>query len=84
MRIHVVGGDKNLNVWFPTALVFNRLTAEIAIFCMKRYAPEQLMNLSADKLRILFAEFRRIKEKHGSWTLVDVEDADGEKVKIIL
>ena len=34
--------------------------------------------------RDLFAEFRRIKKKHGTWVLVEVESADGDLVNVIL
>lgn len=43
-----------------------------------------MKNLSAKQLDALFAEFRRIKKKHGRWELVDVESSNGDLVKIIL
>ena len=43
-----------------------------------------MKDISPEALTALFAEFRRIKKKHGSWELVDIESADGGLVKVIL
>ena len=84
MRIQVSGGSHNIKLVLPTALVFNRTIARIGIYYMKKYAPDQVQELTYEQLDALFAEFRRIKSKHGFWTLVDVQSADGQLVKIIL
>ena len=81
MRIHVKSEGKNLRLWFPTNWIFSRGVAWLAVHYGLDYSG---MNLSAEQLNHLFAEFRKIKKKHGSWELVDVESSNGEKVKIIL
>ena len=84
MRIKVKGEGRNVDICLPTALIFNGITAEVAAHSMGKYAPARDNNLSAKQMRALFSEFRRIKNKYGTWTLVDVQTSDGETVKIIL
>lgn len=84
MRIQVSEGDREINIRIPTALVFNRITAMVAICSIKKRAPDRMRYLSHGKICALFAEFRRIRQMKGSWELVNVEAADGKKVKIIL
>ena len=84
MRIRVSGEGRDINICIPTTLIFNGITAEIATLCLRRSAPDQLNQLSSRQMRSLFSEFRRIKDKHGSWELIDVQSSDGEIVKIIL
>ena len=82
MRIQVKDGEQNFRLLLPTGLIFSRLTALIGGAAIKKYAPDQ--KISPAQIGALFAEFRRIKRKHGHWDLVDVESADGKCVKIIL
>lgn len=84
MRILVKDDEHTIRLWLPTALIFSSLTAEIAAHCMRKYVKDPRVNLTSRQLRALFAEMRRIRHRHGSWELVDVQSADGEKVKIIL
>lgn len=84
MRIQVKGEGRDIKICLPTALVFNGITAEIAAYSIKKHAPDRVNNLSPKQMRALFSEFRRIKDKYGTWTLADVQSSDGEIVKIIL
>lgn len=84
MRIRVNAKDRKINICLPTGLVFNRVTAIIAFRSMRKYAPVQQQKLTLEQLKVLFGVFRRIKDKYGSWTLVDVETPEGQMVKIIL
>ena len=84
MRIKIKGEGRNVDICLPTALIFNGITAEVAAYSMGKSAPARDNNLSARQMRALFSEFRRIKNKYGTWTLVDVQSSDGETVKIIL
>ena len=84
MRILVKGDEHTIRLLLPTTLIFSGLTAEIATLCLRKSAPDQLNQLSSGQMRSLFSEFRRIKDKHGSWELIDVQSSDGETVKIIL
>ena len=84
MRIVVKSEDKTIRLTVPTALIFNSFVAWVAGFAL-RYADESVPGISPKSIDALFAEFRRIKKKHGSWDLVDIERADGsEVVKICL
>lgn len=84
MKIHVKSGEHNIRLWFPTGLVFNPLVAQLVRYGL-RNAPDSGGNISPDAIAALFAEFRRIKKKHGKWELVDMVRENGaEVVKILL
>jgi len=84
MRIHLKSGDQNIRLVFPTGLIFSKAVAWLGVRYGLRYAGDSMKIISAKQLDALFAEFRRIKRKHGSWVLVDVESSGGDLVKIIL
>ena len=85
MRIHVKSGNRTVRIVIPTCLVFSRMTAWLGARYGLRYAGDAVRDLTPEQLNALFAEFRRIKRKHGKWDLVDVESADGTAtVKVTL
>lgn len=84
MRIEIKDGVRNLTLLLPTTLLFSSGTAWLANTVGRKYAAEEMKDIPPEALNALFAELRRIKKRHGSWELVDVESADGEKVKITL
>lgn len=84
MRIHLKSGDQNIRMVFPTGLIFSKAVAWLGVRYGLRYAGDSMKNLTAEQIDLLFAEFRRIKKKHGRWELVDVESSNGDLVKIIL
>ena len=84
MKIHIKSGSQNLRIRIPTGLVFSPLGARFICRYGLQYAGDAMKDLSPEALSALFAEFRRIKRKHGSWELVDIESSDGELVKVVL
>lgn len=84
MRIQIKDGSRNLNIVLPTGLVFSKGTAWLANHVGRQYAEDAMDNISPEALEALFAEFRRIKKKYGSWELVNIESSDGEMVKVTL
>lgn len=84
MKIRIKDGGRNLTLLLPTALLFSRGTAWLANTVGRKYAGEVMKHIPPESVNGLFAELRRVKKKHGSWELAEVESADGEKVKITL
>lgn len=82
MKIIVTTPEHDIRIGLPTGLIFNRGSAALAQYMAKKYSPE--VNLPDGALSTLCAELRRIKKQHGAWTLVEVESASGEHVKITL
>jgi len=84
MRIRIKGHGQNRNIILPTGLIFSKGTVWLANHVARKYAADAMKDISPEALDALFAEFRSIKRKHGSWNLVEVESADGETVLITL
>ena len=84
MKIHIKSKEQNLRIRIPTGLVFSPLVARFGWRYGRQYAGDAMKDLSPEALSALFAEFRRIKKKHGSWELVNIESSDGCLVKVIL
>ncbi len=84
MRIQVKGEGHVVNLFLPTGLLFNPVSARIACHYIRKYAPGTLSSISPEAIKVLCAELRRIKKKYGKWDLVDIQSADGERVLIRL
>lgn len=84
MRIQITGGGRDINLVFPTWLVFNRGSAWIGNTVGRHYAGDAMPDIPPEAMAAIFAELRRIKKKHGHWTLVEVKSSGGEGVTITL
>ena len=83
MKVHVQGGGHNIHIGLPTGLIFNRYVLRFALRNI-RLDGVAFHGLSRKQADALALEMRRIKKKHGSWTLVEVCSADGEQVTVTL
>ena len=83
MKIRIKSDEVNLNLVLPTRLLIGRTVVKLANTIGRRYT-DALKDIPPEDLEILCAELRRIKKKHGTWELVDVESAAGDIVQIIL
>ena len=82
MKIHVTGGDHDLNLTLPTRLLLNRHVVKLV--CKSDKFGAKLEEIPEETLTRLLEELNRIKKKYGTWELVEVISADGEIVKITL
>lgn len=84
MKIRISGRERNICLLLPTSLIFSGATIRLMNVAVK-FIPEDVKEyIPSDKLEMIFRELRRIRKKYGSFDLVDVESADGEKIKITL
>ena len=84
MKIKITGSDRDFGITIPNGLVLNGITARIACNAASKHAPEVGQRFSPEVIGRIFSELNRIKKKHGTWVLVEMEKATGEKVDIIL
>ena len=96
MRIIVKGNGNNINIPIPTGLIFSKASVwtwlKLARVSAGKYMSEHvnqkadmfLDRLSDEAVYAICGELMRIKRKHGSWDLVEVESADGDHVLIRL
>ena len=84
MKIRVQGEERGFTILLSTSLIFSKGTAWLACHIGRKYAEDAMKDIPPEAMAALFAELRRVKKKHGSWELVDVHSADGERVQVIL
>lgn len=84
MKVRIKTQNRNLRLYLPTGLIFNRISARFADSVARKYAADAMENIPPQALEKLCIEFRRIKKCYGEWELVKVESSDGKKVEIIL
>ena len=81
MRIYIkTSGMTDIRLWFPTALVFNRLTASFIPAVMQQNG----IQMTAVQARTFVNVIRDSKRRFKDLTLVEVETADGTGVLIRL
>lgn len=84
MKIRIRSADTKLSLWLPTNLVFSKTVAKLGNTIGRKYAGDAMQDLPPEVLERLFAEFRRIKKRYGSWQLVDIESTDGSIIEVVL
>lgn len=84
MRILIEDGNTRLDLLLPTNLLFSTGGAWLVNHVGRRHAGQALEAIPPETLRELFAVVRSIKRTYGSFELLDVESAGGERVRIRL
>jgi len=99
MKIIIKGEGHNINIPIPTRMIFSKASvwtwlklARKTMHSAEKYIPENaedkvesyLESLPDKAVYALCDELLRIKRKHGSWDLVEVESSDGTHVLIQL
>ena len=74
------GADCNIRLWFPTALVFNRLTALFIPAALQQNG----IHVTPAQALALVKIIRDSKHHFKDWTLVEVQTTDGSGVFIRL
>lgn len=99
MKIRINAGGKRVRIAIPTDLIFSKPSVWLYMKLARsttsfadRYIPDDvdvsvgsiLDNIPEEAAYALCNELRRLKRKHGSWQLLEVESADGSVVNIDL
>ena len=89
MRIKIISKEENsrINLWLPTHLILNGVFASVAAPFINAELKKQNINIkfSGKSLRKFVKGFYKIRRHFGGKIdLVDIEDADGSIVKIVL
>ena len=80
MKIQINNGDHEQAIHLPTRMLLNKTVLRMAF----KNRSTNLNGISSAAAEAVLAELQKVKERYGSWTLVEVESADGEQVKITL
>jgi len=85
MKITIQSAEANINLRFPTWLLFNRFTAGLAFESIKKRAGNEALNsISRKDFRKLTRFMAQTRHKFHGLELVNVECKNGEKVIIRL
>lgn len=96
MKIQVKSADRTITVPIPTVLLFSKASAwtwlKLARISAGKYVPDSvrsgmdtlLGNLSEEAVYALCREMMAIKQRYGTWDLVEVKSTDGSEVLIQL
>ena len=100
MRIEVFDeGKRVINLIFPTAVLFNSLTAKITAKMIDKTVNGKAEEMDVDlqelteisrnipdsaELSAMYTEIRRFKRRHPDFVLVEATDSEGDGVKITL
>lgn len=77
MKISINSGDTNLFIPLPTSLACSGFVAKIA-------AKHTDGELSAEQLSRIFKELKKYRRRHGPLDFIEVDAADGTKIRISL
>ena len=82
MRVIIKDNDRSrpIKLRFPTALLFNRLTASLAPIVLR----DSEVTITRHQAVRLVKELKRCKRKFRDWKIVEVKSADGEWVEVRL
>lgn len=81
MRIQIKGPETHLNLYFPTGLMCSRLVLGTAFSLMHR---KYHLPMTAGQAGCFARVLRQVRRTHPNWVLVEVESADGERIRITM
>lgn len=84
MRIDITTEGRHFVIPFPTWLGLNRITAGIAFAYYRDDLQEKGIDLGYTEIYEYLRLFRKVERQYKGMCIVDVESADGDKVKIYL
>ncbi len=83
MKISIENAGRSFHMSLPTNLLFSRFVLRMAARSL-RINDEKIPGLTPEAADALAQEIKHLKKKHGTWTLVEVQSADGEQITITL
>ena len=83
MKIQLQGKERSLQLALPTGLIFSRFSLRLLLKSVEINGC-RLNGLSPEAADRLAREIKRIRKKHGSWELVEVETANAENIRVSL
>lgn len=84
MKIQVKDDGHSFSIVLPTRMIFSKTVARIVNCAGRKYVSEEMEKIPPEAMEAIFAELRRVKKQYGSWELVDIQSADGDRVNITL
>ena len=68
-----------ITIPIANGLICNPVSAKLIVSQLKK---QRNIEIQPDHIEILFKEIKNIRKNYGKLTIVDVQSADGERVKI--
>ncbi len=71
---------KNFRLMIPSALILNSFAASF----LPRFLKSEGVNITSRQARHMVKSLKKFKRRHKDWTLVEVQEKDGDRIKIKL
>lgn len=88
MKIAIKSDEKSFSIRIPSFLIFNAAVATLGSrfinSYMKKHTEDIQINIPPKDARRIFKEIRKAKRRYKNWHIVEIDDGDGESVKIKL
>lgn len=87
MKITIKGNEKkDICIRIPTRLALNGLTAKLATskLVMKKLDEKDMPPLTYEQMKTVIRAIHEARRRFPDWTIVEVEEADGEKITVKL
>ena len=88
MKIAIKSDEKSFTIRIPSFLIFNAAVATVGSrfinHYMKKHSKDIQFYIPPKGARCIFKEIRKAKRRYKNWHIVEVDDSDGESVKIKL
>ena len=82
MKIKIRSENHRISLRLPTGLLLNRFTARIAASALNQDRDESY--ITPDQMYLLFQRLKEIRQDFRGLTLVEVDSAEGDVVRITL
>ncbi len=79
MRVQIESTETHLNLHLPTGLMCSRLLLK---GCFSRICRTKQLPITASQAEVYLKFLRQYRKTHPDWVLVEIESADGERVRI--
>lgn len=71
---------KDFHLTLPSALILNSFAASF----LSRFLKREGINITSRQARQVARSLKKFKRRHKDWPLVEVNDADGDHIRITL
>ena len=85
MRINVESEGKKIRLALPSGLIYGIAFSGVGLKYLKRYGEnEAFANVTKQDIKNIRKTIKRMRKIHKKWNIVEVDSADGDRVRVRL